>query len=187
MTATPLAPISRAACIGGGVIGGGWVARFLLAGIDVKVFDPHPEAQRIVGEVIANAERAYGLLTNAPLPPRGRLTFCASLREAVTDAEWIQESVPERLDLSHPERARHNPFERTLVSGVVHAPGGAHPTSCAPRYGWDLDELKRYTASAGEEGGWERYRAEVIGGSEAEYLERVGGLDRVTALPVAAI
>ena len=96
-----LSPISRAACIGGGVIGGGWIARFLLAGIDVKVFDPHPEAQRIVGEVLANAERAYGLLTNAPLPPRGRLSFCASVAEAVADAQWVQESVPERLDLKH--------------------------------------------------------------------------------------
>lgn len=96
-----LAPISRAACIGGGVIGGGWIARFLLAGIDVKVFDPHPEAERIVGEVLANAERAYGLLTQAPLPARGRLTFCASLAEAVKEAEWVQESVPERLDLKH--------------------------------------------------------------------------------------
>ena len=37
----------------------------------MNVFDPHPEAERIVGEVITNAERAYGLLTNAPLPPRG--------------------------------------------------------------------------------------------------------------------
>ena len=35
----PLAPISRAACIGGGVIGGGWIARLLLAGVDVRVFD----------------------------------------------------------------------------------------------------------------------------------------------------
>ncbi|MDQ0347998.1 carnitine 3-dehydrogenase [Ancylobacter vacuolatus] len=102
MTATlpgGLAPISRAACIGGGVIGGGWIARFLLAGIDVNVFDPHPDAQRIVAEVLANAERAYGLLTGAPLPKRGRLTFCASLEEAVAGAEWVQESVPERLDL----------------------------------------------------------------------------------------
>jgi carnitine 3-dehydrogenase len=88
-----------AACVGGGVIGGGWVARFLLAGIDVNVFDPHPEAERIVGEVIANAERAYGMLTNAPLPPRGRVTYCARLVDAVADAEWVQESVPERLDL----------------------------------------------------------------------------------------
>src|SRR3984885_2165172 len=94
-----LAPISKAACIGGGVIGGGWIARLLLAGIDVNVFDPHSEAKRVVGEVVANAERAYGLLTNAPLPPRGRLTFCANLAHAVSSAEWVQESVPERLDL----------------------------------------------------------------------------------------
>ncbi|MDR9772041.1 carnitine 3-dehydrogenase [Rhizobium hidalgonense] len=91
--------ISKAACIGGGVIGGGWIARFLLAGIDVDVFDPHPEAGRIVGEVIANAEKAYAMLTGAPLPPQGRLRFCATLQEAVADADWIQESVPERLDL----------------------------------------------------------------------------------------
>ncbi|MBY5651997.1 carnitine 3-dehydrogenase [Rhizobium leguminosarum] len=91
--------INKAACIGGGVIGGGWIARFLLAGIDVNVFDPHPEASRIVGEVLANAENAYAMLTGAPLPPRGRLTFCATLEEAVAGADWIQESVPERLDL----------------------------------------------------------------------------------------
>lgn len=49
--------------------------------------------------MIANAEKAYAMLTGAPLPPRGRLRFCATLEEAVTDADWIQESVPERLDL----------------------------------------------------------------------------------------
>jgi len=34
-----------AAIIGGGVIGGGWAARFLLMGWDVRVFDPDPQAQ----------------------------------------------------------------------------------------------------------------------------------------------
>ncbi|MFB9948536.1 carnitine 3-dehydrogenase [Rhizobium puerariae] len=91
--------IRKAACIGGGVIGGAWAARFALAGIDVNMYDPHPEAARIVGEVLANAERAYGMLTMAPLPPRGRIVFCASLKEAVQGADWIQESVPERLEL----------------------------------------------------------------------------------------
>ena len=91
--------IKKAACIGGGVIGGAWVARFALAGIDVKIFDPHPESERIISEVLANAERAYAMLTMAPLPPKGALTFCGSLPEAVADADWIQESVPERLDL----------------------------------------------------------------------------------------
>jgi carnitine 3-dehydrogenase len=91
--------LAKSACIGAGVIGGGWVARFLLAGIDVAVFDPHPEAQRIVGEVVDNAQRAYERLTSAPLPSPGRLTFCSSIAEAVSQADWIQESVPERLDL----------------------------------------------------------------------------------------
>ena len=91
--------INKAACVGGGVIGGAWVARFALAGIDVKIFDPHPDAERIIGEVMANAERAYGMLTMAPLPPKGKLTFCKTLAEAVADVDWVQESVPERLEL----------------------------------------------------------------------------------------
>ena len=91
--------IRTAACVGGGVIGGAWVARFALAGIDVKIFDPHPDSQRIIGEVMANAERAYAMLTTAPLPRKGTLRFCSSLAEAVADVDWIQESVPERLEL----------------------------------------------------------------------------------------
>lgn len=93
------ATVKHTAAIGGGVIGGGWIARFLLNGHDVKVYDPHPEAERLVGEVVANAERAYRKLTLAPLGPRGRLTFVPTIAEAVRDADYIQESVPERLDL----------------------------------------------------------------------------------------
>jgi carnitine 3-dehydrogenase len=97
--AESIPPLTRAACIGGGVIGGGWVARFLLAGVDVEVFDPHPDVERIVGEIIANAERAYAMLTAAPFPRRGRLRFRASIAQAVSDAEWVQESVPEQLEV----------------------------------------------------------------------------------------
>lgn len=89
----------RIACVGGGVIGGGWIARFLLRGHDVSVFDPHPEAERIVGEVIANAERVHDRL--GPPVRRGRLRFTGSIGEAVTGAAYIQESVPERLDVKH--------------------------------------------------------------------------------------
>jgi carnitine 3-dehydrogenase len=104
------ARIVKTAAIGGGVIGGGWIARFLLNGHDVAVFDPHPDAERLIGEVVANAERAYRRMTLAPLPQRGALTFAASLAEAVRDADYIQESVPERLDLKlkvYREMERH--------------------------------------------------------------------------------
>ena len=57
--------------LGGGVIGGGWAARFLLNGVNVKLFDPDPEAERKVDEMLANASRAWGQLTDAPLPSPG--------------------------------------------------------------------------------------------------------------------
>jgi len=68
------------AAIGGGVIGAGWIARFLLNGHDVKVFDPNPQAERIVGEVLANATRAYQKLTLAPLPEKGKLRLYSGKR-----------------------------------------------------------------------------------------------------------
>ena len=58
----------KAAIIGGGVIGGGWVARFLLMGWDVSVFDPDPEAERKISEVLANAKRSLPGLSDVALP-----------------------------------------------------------------------------------------------------------------------
>jgi carnitine 3-dehydrogenase len=87
--------IRHCAIIGGGVIGGGWAARFLLAGHDVTVFDPHPEAERRMREMVTLAERAWKKLIAAPLPPMGRLYFAGSLAEAVAEADLIQESAPE--------------------------------------------------------------------------------------------
>lgn len=90
-----------AAIVGGGVIGGGWAARFLLNGWDVTVCDPDPEAARKIEAVIGNARRALPALYDRPLPAEGRLRFQADLAEAVADAHWVQESCPERLDLKH--------------------------------------------------------------------------------------
>ncbi len=94
------------------------------------------------------------------------------------------EELTERLDRSHPDSVKANYFERSLVSGVVHAPYGAHPTSCAPRYGWDMDHFKRYAAGAGEEQGWQKYVDEFVAAGEAAYLGKVGGEARVGKLPL---
>ena len=90
-----------AAIIGGGVIGGGWAARFALNGWQVQVFDPDPQAERKVAEVLANARRSMPGLTDVALPAEGGLRFCTSIAEAVEGAVWIQESVPERLEVKH--------------------------------------------------------------------------------------
>jgi carnitine 3-dehydrogenase len=85
--------------LGGGVIGAGWAARFLLNGIDVRLYDPDPDAPRKVADVLENARAAYGLLTLAPLPPEGALTHARTPAEAVDGADFVQESAPERLGL----------------------------------------------------------------------------------------
>ncbi|MEO1142403.1 MAG: 3-hydroxyacyl-CoA dehydrogenase NAD-binding domain-containing protein, partial [Pseudomonadota bacterium] len=93
--------IKTAAIIGGGVIGGGWAARFLLNGIDVKLFDPDLEAERKINEVLDNARRSLPALLDYSVPVEGKLTHVDTIAEAVSDADWIQESVPERLEIKH--------------------------------------------------------------------------------------
>ncbi|MXW91942.1 MAG: L-carnitine dehydrogenase [Rhodospirillaceae bacterium] len=93
------AGIERAACIGGGVIGGGWAGRFALNGIDVAIYDPDPGAERKARAMLDNAERAFARLFGDDRPAPGALRFAGSIADAVDGADFVQESVPERLDL----------------------------------------------------------------------------------------
>ena len=96
-------------------------------------------------------------------------------------------SCDELVDSSHFENAdeaRHVYWERAHTTGVVHVPAGAHPSSCAPLYGFDVKHFKEYVASAKEAGGWQQYADRYVQCSEQEYLERVGGIDAVRKLPL---
>ncbi|MBV1704090.1 MAG: carnitine 3-dehydrogenase [Hyphomicrobiales bacterium] len=108
--------VRRVAAIGAGVIGAGWVARFLLDGIDVDVHDPSPGAAAAVDHALANAERAWRKLTLAPLPERGRLRFHDTVAAAVEGAQYVQESAPERLD-----------FKRRLLGEILAAAPAGTP------------------------------------------------------------
>ena len=94
--------IATAAVIGCGVIGAGWAARLRMRGVHVRAFDPAPVAERVLGEVHDNAMRAWALLDLAPdADSIGSLTMCESIAVACEGAEFVVESVPERLDLKH--------------------------------------------------------------------------------------
>ena len=88
-----------AAIIGCGVIGAGWAARFVLMGWQVRLFDPDPAARRKLGAVLENARRSLPGLYERALGDEGELVFCETISQAVTGADWIQESIPERLEL----------------------------------------------------------------------------------------
>ncbi len=96
-------------------------------------------------------------------------------------------SCDELVDSSHfaqGEEARYVPWERSETNAVVHLPFGAHPSSCAPLYGFDVKHFKEYAASAKEEGGWANYFERYVQCSQEQYLERVGGADALAKLPL---
>lgn len=91
--------ITRIASLGGGPIGGGWAAHFLARGYDVTAYLHDPAelpAFRAILDTAWQSLTALGLAKGASLD---RLRVVHDVQEAVQDAQFIQESAPERLDL----------------------------------------------------------------------------------------
>src|ERR1700745_2917523 len=85
--------------LGTGGIGGGWAARALHYGIDVIAADVKPEMEAWIRGAVDNAEGALSRLTFAPLPPKGKLTFTTDLLAMAQQVDFIQENIPEQLEL----------------------------------------------------------------------------------------
>jgi glutaconate CoA-transferase subunit A len=94
------------------------------------------------------------------------------------------EELVDRMEDHFPDQAQANIVERTFISGVTEIPGGAHPSSMPPHYGWDMKALKAYTDAAKEPGVWAEVAERFVGQSEADYLASVGGKEAVAALPL---
>ncbi|WP_232668521.1 3-hydroxyacyl-CoA dehydrogenase NAD-binding domain-containing protein [Pseudonocardia sp. TRM90224] len=93
--------MTHVAVVGTGVIGASWAAHFLGRGMDVVATDPAAGAEeRLRADVAAHwpTVTALGLAEGAS--PE-RLTFTADLAAAVADADFVQESGPERPEVKH--------------------------------------------------------------------------------------
>jgi 3-hydroxyacyl-CoA dehydrogenase len=91
-------PVHRIAIVGTGVIGASWSAYYLARGFDVVATDPAPNAEASLRKYV---DEAWPLLTSIGLSDgatRDRLTFTASLQDALSDADFVQENGPERPD-----------------------------------------------------------------------------------------
>ncbi|WP_174362861.1 L-carnitine dehydrogenase [uncultured Caballeronia sp.] len=87
------------AALGVGVIGSGWVSRALAHGLDVVAWDPAPGAEEQLRKNVANAWPALERVGLAEGASKARLRFVETVEECVADADFIQESAPEREDL----------------------------------------------------------------------------------------
>lgn len=107
--------IRRVACLGTGLIGGGFVALFLARGLDVIVWDPAPDAKDRLNQLLATAWPTLERL-GARAEDRGTLSWASTASEAVTTAEFVQESAPERLEL---KRTLYASMEASAPPDVV--------------------------------------------------------------------
>ncbi len=93
--------IQHTACLGGGVIGASWAALFLASGRSVSLYDPDPSTE---AKVRAYIENAWAAMTELGLVKNGNpdaIEFPQSAAQAVEGAGFVQENVPERLNIKH--------------------------------------------------------------------------------------
>ena len=131
--------IKTFAALGSGVIGSGWVARALAHGLDVVAWDPAPGAEAALRQRVANAWPALVKQGLAPGAAQSRLRFVATVEDCVRDADFIQESAPERLDLKLDLHARISAAAKpdaligSSTSGLLPSEfyeGATHPERC---------------------------------------------------------
>src|SRR5471032_1994305 len=131
--------IKTFAALGSGVIGSGWVSRALAHGLDVVAWDPAPGAEAALRKRVANAWGALEKQGLAPGASQDRLRFVTTIEACVKDADFIQESAPERLELKlelHSKisaAAKPNALIGSSTSGLLPSEfyeGSTHPERC---------------------------------------------------------
>ncbi|WP_407193151.1 3-hydroxyacyl-CoA dehydrogenase NAD-binding domain-containing protein [Bradyrhizobium sp. STM 3566] len=89
---------AKVTCIGGGVIGAGWAAHFMRAGLDVVVYDQAAERESYLRESLARAMPALADLGMAPGASPARVSFTTNFEEALRGTDFVQESAPENIE-----------------------------------------------------------------------------------------
>jgi 3-hydroxybutyryl-CoA dehydrogenase len=96
-----MANFETVATLGAGVIGASWTALFLAGGLRVQVYDPaDPDGERLRTYI----DNAWPALTALGLTGHGdadNLQMFTEAAAAVEGAGFVQESVPEQLELKH--------------------------------------------------------------------------------------
>ena len=124
-------PVERVAVIGAGVIGSGWAARFLGAGLDVAAWDPSPDAR---DKAMASIEGAWAAMSRRGLAASAspsRLAFFETVEECVARADFIQENAPERETLKQDLLARIDAANPNAI--VASSTSGLLPTVLSAR------------------------------------------------------
>jgi carnitine 3-dehydrogenase len=99
MTRVSPEEVRTVTCIGAGVIGGGWAAYFLARGYRVVAWDPAEDAEARLRHLVAAAWPALTELGLSEGASVDNLAVEHDLAAACAQADFVQESAPEDLEL----------------------------------------------------------------------------------------
>jgi carnitine 3-dehydrogenase len=108
--------LRRVCCIGAGPIGAGWTAYFLARGYEVTVYLHEPGEESSLRSLIDTAWLSLESLGLAEGASLDNLRCTSDLADAVADAEFVQESAPEELQL---KQALYAKLGRLVPASVV--------------------------------------------------------------------
>jgi 3-hydroxyacyl-CoA dehydrogenase len=91
-------PVRRIAIVGTGVIGASWAALYLSRGFNVVATDPAPNAEANLRQYIDAAWKDLTVLGLSPKASPDHLEFTLNMKQALSDADFVQENGPERQD-----------------------------------------------------------------------------------------
>ncbi|OKO72386.1 3-hydroxyacyl-CoA dehydrogenase [Bradyrhizobium sp. NAS80.1] len=116
---TDTKPIRRIAVVGTGVIGASWAAEYLARGFDVVATDPAQNAESNLRKLIDDAWKDLTSIGLSKGASRDRLSFTTNMKEALSQADLVQENAPERPDFKiklYAEMEEVAPVDTLLVS-----------------------------------------------------------------------
>ena len=106
----------KVAVLGAGTIGMSWAALFAASGREVAVYDPAEGVEQRVRAMVASTADTLRELGWDKAGDTSRISFFTDPAEAVAGADFIQENVPERLEIKHDTYAR---IEPALAPGAI--------------------------------------------------------------------
>ena len=146
--------IKRVACVGGGVIGSSWAIQFAMKGLDVVLYDINDEqlakSQAQMHKSLDALEQFKAVTPQRRQEIADRVKLTTSMEEAVKNAQFIQESGPERLEIKRSilaqveEYASADAIYASSTSGLLVsdiAAQAAHPERCVGAHPYNPPHL----------------------------------------------
>ena len=90
--------IRNVAIVGTGVIGASWAALYLARGLNVIATDPAPNAEANLRKYVDAAWKDLTVIGLSPNASRDHLKFTTDMKQALANADLVQENGPERID-----------------------------------------------------------------------------------------